>query len=248
MTDLHSHILYGVDDGSESLEMSMDMLDMASRTGTRNLVLTPHCNVPGGYTNYMNPTITGRYEKIKKEAERLNIDINIYLGMEVHASDDIDYLIRAGEVATINKSRYLLVEFPFEGDPMWVSHILYKIQSTGLTPVMAHPERYEYVQEFPFMVYDWVRSGCLMQVNRGSIVGRFGAEAEDAVHFILENGLAHFAGSDGHKPYVRQPILIDAYEFVKECYGSRAADRIFKINPVRLLNNQRLSSGRSDNF
>ena len=131
---------------------------------------------------------------------------------------------------------------------MWVSHILYKIQSTGLTPVMAHPERYEYVQEFPFMVYDWVRSGCLMQVNRGSIVGRFGAEAEDAVHFILEHGLAHFAGSDGHKPYVRQPILIDAYEFVKECYGSRAADRIFKINPVRLLNNQRLSSGRSHNF
>ena len=79
-----------------------------------------------------------------------------------------------------------------------------------------------------------------MQVNRGSIVGRFGAEAEDTVHFIIEHGLAHFAGSDGHKPYVRQPILADAYEFVRECYGSRAADRIFRINPVRLLNNQRL--------
>ena len=66
MTDLHSHILYGVDDGSESLEMSMDMLDMAVKTGTRNIVLTPHCNVPDSYRNYMSPVITGRYEKIKK--------------------------------------------------------------------------------------------------------------------------------------------------------------------------------------
>ena len=109
MTDLHSHVLYGVDDGSEGLEMSLEMLQMASDNGTHHLVLTPHCNVPDGYLNYMSSTIIGRYEKIKQEVERRHINIQVYLGMEVYASDDVDELVKAGEIIPLNKTRNLLI-------------------------------------------------------------------------------------------------------------------------------------------
>lgn len=240
MTDLHSHILYGVDDGSTDIDMSLEMLEIAAENGTRNVVLTPHCNIPESYINYINPVIIGRYENIKRRVRELGIDINVYLGMEVYASENITQLIEMEAVIPINRSRYLLVEFSFTEDPMWVSYILGRIHSTGLTPLLAHPERYEFVKAFPPMVQDWVESGCAIQVNRGSIVGKFGEESKNVVHYLLRHNLVHAVASDAHSPYVRGPVLNDAYEKVKEYYGERKADLIFKINPERILNSQRV--------
>ena len=249
MTDLHTHILYGVDDGSESLEMSLEMLQMASDTGTHNLVLTPHCNVPDGYMNHMNSTIIGRYEKIKQEVKRLHIDIDVHLGMEVFASEDVDELIKAEEIIPINKTRYLLIEFAFETDPMWVGYVLEKVQRTGLTPLLAHPERYIFVQNFPYMVHDWMKSGCMIQVNRGSVMGRFGQVVEETAHFLIEHGFVHVIASDAHRPYTRTPVLNDAYDCVADYYGVMTADRLFKINPRRILTNQKIiSSSRHDSY
>lgn len=240
MTDLHSHILYGVDDGSTDIDMSLEMLEIEAESGTKNVVLTPHCNIPDGYANYINPVIIRRYENLKRKAKEKNININVFLGMEVYASEDIIELIDVGAVIPINKSRYMLVEFSFTEDPMWVSHILGKIQSTGLVPLLAHPERYEFVQEFPPMVYDWIKSGCAIQVNRGSIVGKFGERPKNTVHYLLQHNLVHVVASDGHRPYVRQPILNDAYEKVEEYYGTIKANLLFKENPARVLSDHRV--------
>lgn len=244
MTDLHSHILYGVDDGSPDFEMSLNMLKQACRAGTKNVVLTPHCNIPNSYQNYINPTIIRRYERLKSEVEEREVDINIYLGMEVFASSDIIQLIQSGAVIPINKSRYMLVEFNFNENPMRVSNILEKIQSTGLTPLLAHPERYEFVQRYPFMVYDWVRSGCTIQVNRGSIIGRFGKTAESIAHLLIRHNLVHVVASDGHHINIRQAVLNDAYINVRRIYGDRVADRLFKINPKRVLRDKDLEELR----
>lgn len=244
MTDLHTHILYSVDDGSESIEMTLEMLSMASKTGTKNLALTPHCNVPNSYDNYINDVIIGRFEKIRREVRRNDIDINVYLGMEVFGSLDICDLIAMGAVITINKSRYMLIEFDFGEDPMVISEILARVQSMGIVPLMAHPERYVAVQQYPLMVFDWVESGCLMQLNRGSVMSKFGQTVKDTAVFLLNHNLAHIFASDAHKPFARTPVLDDAYSYVEARYGTQRAERLFKINPYNILFNKEIVKSR----
>ena len=246
MTDLHTHILYGIDDGSENIEMSVEMIKMAKNNGTNNIVLTPHCNIPDAYTNYMNDVIVGRFEKLKRTIKEMEIDVNLYLGMEVYASDNIDRLIMDGAIITLNRSRYLLIEFPFMADPLWVTHILAKVHQIGLIPLLAHPERYIYVQEFPYMVFDWVNSGCLLQINRGSIVGRFGDQARDIAIMLMENNMVTAVASDAHSPYKRTPILNDAYDWVSKHFGSQYAQKIFVEKPTMLLNDQPIKRRRKE--
>lgn len=243
MTDLHTHILYDLDDGSESFEMSVEMLKLAKKNGTENIVLTPHCNIPNGYINYMNDVIVKRFEKLKHIAEQ-EIGINVYLGMEVYASNDIDKLVMNGAAITLNKSRYLLIEFPFEADPLWVSNILARVHNLGLVPLLAHPERYAYVQKYPQMVYDWVNSGCLVQVNRGSITGGFGETARYISLLLMNHNLVCAVASDAHKPNRRAPVISDAYQKVSKYFGSQYADKIFIENPKAILNNQKLKRSR----
>lgn len=240
MTDLHTHILYNLDDGSENIEMSVEMLKIAKNNGTKNVVLTPHCNIPNVYMNYINDVIVGRFEKLKRVVSELELGINIYLGMEVYASNNIDRLIMDGAVIPLNKSRYLLLEFPFEADPLWMSDILAKVQSLGVTPLLAHPERYICVQSFPYMVYDWVRSGCLIQINRGSILGRFGEKAKDITTLLMEHNLVCVVASDAHKPYRRVPVLNDAYSWVSKYFTEEYAQKIFSENPEAILNNKHI--------
>lgn len=244
MTDLHTHILYDLDDGSESIEMSVKMLEIAKKNGTDNIVLTPHSNIPNGYINYMSDVIVRRFENLKKVSLEREIGINIYLGMEVYASNDIDRLIMDGAVITLNKSRYLLIEFPFQADPLWVSNILAKVQNIGVVPLIAHPERYAFVQRFPYMVYDWVSNGCLVQINRGSILGRFGETAKDVVNLLIKHNLVCAVASDGHKPHRRIPVLNDSYDLVSKYFGVQYAQKIFSVNPETILNNKPIKRSR----
>ncbi|MEE0060820.1 MAG: CpsB/CapC family capsule biosynthesis tyrosine phosphatase [Acutalibacteraceae bacterium] len=242
MTDLHTHILYNVDDGSTSFEMSLKMLELAKQAGTENIVLTPHC-IPDMYPNYMNDFVVqdvmvGRFEKLRKACIDRKIGVNIYLGMEVYADNNIVNLIRQGAVITINQSRYMLIEFPFETDPMWVGYILSKVQSTGIVPVLAHPERYTYVQQYPYMVHDWVNSGCLIQINRGSIVGRFGEAPKAVAHLLMHDDVVCAVASDAHKPDKRTPFLNDAYSVVEKYFGQRYAQKIFSENPKLIINDR----------
>ncbi len=235
MTDIHTHTLYGLDDGSESFEMSLKMLSMASKGGTKNIILTPHCNIPGGYLNYMNSTIAGRFEKLKDAAKEFVPDINLYLGMEVYASNDILELIRRGMAITLNRSRYLLVEFNFEESPLYVFKVLQNIQKAGIVPVLAHPERYAFVQQEPYIVHDLIRAGIIIQINRGSILGKFGSQPKAAADYLLKHSMVHIVASDGHRSYSRAPILYDAYAEVEKHYGKEYADMLFKENPQNIL-------------
>lgn len=239
MTDIHTHTLYGLDDGSESFEMSLKMLSMASKGGTKNIILTPHCNIPGGYLNYMNSTIAGRFEKLKDAAKEFVPDINLYLGMEVYASNDIPELIRRGMAITLNRSRYLLVEFNFEESPLYVFKVLQNIQKAAIVPVLAHPERYAFVQQEPYIVHDLIRAGIIIQINRGSILGKFGSQPKAAADYLLKHSMVHIVASDGHRSYSRAPILYDAYAEVEKHYGKEYADMLFKKKSPKYFVRQR---------
>lgn len=197
MIDCHSHIIPGIDDGSQDVETTLSMLKLAEATGTKKIILTPHYY----RGKYMIPFY--ELEQRKLEVENLikenNINIDLFVGQEVFFSKYLlDYLDNK-EIGTINNSRYMLIEFsPIEYNKEEVLDTLYNLKMRGKVPIIAHPERYRYFQKEPFMINDLIENGCLFQLNASSIGGGFGSEVKKLAQIYLENGVYSLIGSDAH--------------------------------------------------
>ena len=114
-------------------------------------------------------------------------------------------------------------------------------KSSGFGDFMkAHPERYFCVQEHPVLVYEWLRLGCLAQVNKGSLFGKFGRRAARAADVLVHNRLATCVANDAHSPYTRTTYMKDAWEYLSDRFGEREAHRLLEENPARILRGQRV--------
>ena len=111
----------------------------------------------------------------------------------------------------------------------------------GLTPIVAHPERYAFVAEDDFAPYRLKALGCLLQINKGSLKGNFGRGAYLASNYIIKNELADFLASDAHSPYMRTPYLADLFELIKEIHSAEYADLLMNINPSYILQNKKIN-------
>ena len=244
MIDIHCHILPGLDDGSDCMETSLEMASLAVENGTKILVATPHCNIPNEYTNYFDDYLIQYFLQLQKGIEREGLPLRLALGMETFGTDNLPRLFRQGRLLTLNNTRYLLVEFYFSDDPERVQAVLEGLLEEGVIPIVAHPERYEYVREDPDLAAEWKEKGCLLQVNKGSIVGSFGRSVQDAVHYLLQQGMADIVASDAHSPYRRTPFMGEAYNMVCDLYSLQEAQRIFWDNPLSVLQDRPTEPGR----
>jgi protein-tyrosine phosphatase len=146
MIDLHCHILPGLDDGSQSLEESLEMAAMAAGHGIRKIVATPHC-ITGAAR-----TVTQNVAMLQQLLEEVGIPLQIYPGMGIFGTYDTARLLQEKKLLTLNGSRYPLVEFHFQSDGEEETWILRSICKLGFTPIVAHPERYGYVQQNPGLI------------------------------------------------------------------------------------------------
>ena len=240
MIDLHCHILPGLDDGSESSSMTVEMARLAVKTGTTDIVCTPHCRSS-------DRTLPRRIDEICQLTSRMNlllrecgVELNLYPGMELLCRDGLLELLESEDVLTLAGSRYLLIEFDFDAPLSRMETAIDLVTDFRLRPVIAHPERYTAVQRDPRRLDVWFRRSCLIQVNKGSILGRFGPRAEAAADWILGNGLAHLVASDAHRPDRRTPWLAEAYEAVAERLGQADARFLFEIGPGAICRGQAL--------
>lgn len=240
MIDIHTHILPGVDDGSESMEMSLDMLELSARSGVREVAATPHCNIPGEADNYASAELETALRALRREAEEAGIPVRILRGMEVFATEELPKLIRERRVWTLNGSRYLLMEFAFDEDPAFCAETLRAVRKEGLRSVIAHPERYFFVQDDPQIAYEWCMSGSALQVNKGSLLGSFGSGPERTARMILDHGLAACVASDAHRPYARSTYLSEVSRLIERDYGEEFRDLLLEINPARILKGEEL--------
>lgn len=238
MIDIHSHILPGVDDGAADMQETLEMIKMAADSGVTAMVATPHCNLPGAYNNYLGREYKEQFRQVSDAVRRAGLPVQILPGAEVFATWDLAKLIRQGRILTLNGGRYLLIEFSFEEDPQFADDVLQQVEELGVRPVIAHAERYEFVQEIPEIVYEWRKKGCLIQVNKGSVTGRFGRRAQAAAEKMLDDGLVSVIASDAHNPRRRTPYLLDAYEELKKRYSSRYLQMLFEENPRRICENK----------
>ena len=156
MFDLHTHVLPGVDDGPETIESAIKMANVAANQGTNLIVATPHRK--DVTEHHSVPYIRNLLTKLTVRLETAGIKLKLLLGMENHLDLDLPKDLSAGRALSINGSRYALVELPFHGYPVDTMDILKQIQTKGITPILAHPERIEAIQSNTHLLDDFVKT------------------------------------------------------------------------------------------
>ena len=212
MIDFLNHILPNVDDGSKNMDMTISMLRTAYNQGINKIVNTIHLQHPkmeGKNTSF-------KYiENIKKEvlnrAKLEGIDVEIVLAAEIYYLPNLCDLID-NPLATINK--YMLIEFPMIIIPPDFENTFFKLRLKGITPILAHPERYRSFQEDVGRLKKLIDMGVVFQIDAGSLLGHFGKKTKNIAFRMLSEGYCHLIGSDAHNNAKRNFCLSDAYNVI----------------------------------
>lgn len=242
MIDLHCHILPELDDGSQSLEESLAMARMAVNSGVRAMAATPHCMGERAEEVY------GTWSLLRQALEETGVPLKLYPGMEIFGTPDTARLLREGKLFTLNGSRYPLIEFAFQSSGEEETLILRSVCRAGFRPLVAHPERYTYLQHDPEIVNRWCRLGCLFQVNRGSLLGRFGGHAQALACALVERGFAAAVASDAHSPRVRTPWMEDVRDLLAQEFSPRCARALLLDNPRKNLKDEPITLAEPEWF
>ncbi|MCR5666840.1 MAG: hypothetical protein K6G01_08420 [Eubacterium sp.] len=240
--DIHSHMLPGIDDGSRSWDETMTLAQMAVRGGTDTLVCTNHTNIPGLYENYESEQLRQLFRLLKERLEQEKIPLKILRGNEVFSTPGIQNLLQEKNVIPIGDTNYYLVEFSFREQPEFIEDVLYGMMQDGFRPILAHPERYDCVQEYPRLVFQWMRQGVLTQINKQSLLGQFGREVRMAAQSLFEHNLITCIASDAHSPEHRTTDLTEIAEYLSDSYGEGAAYTLLNENPRRIIEGKGISN------
>ena len=235
--DIHSHVLYGMDDGAKTREESLRMLELAARSGTTDIVATPHAN-----SLY-------RYEPGMVDAQVADMNesvqgIRVHRGCDFHLQmDNIQDAVANPRKYTISGYDYLMVEFP--DVPMFhdVDAVLGHLRDAGLIPIITHPERHSFLHSRLNDLTRWVDHGCYLQVTAGSITGNFGRRAQRFSQELLSRGLVHAVASDAHDTRHRPPTLRPAYEALVEHWGADPIHALFVDNPRAVIRGEAIDIG-----
>lgn len=224
MIDIHSHILYGVDDGIQNIDDSILLLKQISMLGIKDIILTPHYIEYSAYSSDLFNNLT-RVEKINSKLKENNIDINIHLGNEIHITENILDLLNKKQITTLCNSNYLLIELPMSGLYDNYMDIFLDLIEKGYKVILAHPERYIYHQNNFDELIDIHKKGILFQCNFESILGKYGGKAKKTLKKLIKNNLVDFIGSDIHSN--------KEYRIVK---GMKKIEKINKNQFTKLMN------------
>ncbi len=238
MIDFHTHILPNIDDGARSVEETIHLIQEAKQAGFEAIIATSHY-----MEGYYETDVSGReiwinaiYQKLQEE----NFAIKLYLGSEIYLSDNIISLLEEGKASTINDTSYTLFEMPLNIEPLNLYHVVYEMMQAKLVPILAHPERYTFVQQDPELIYDLIEKGVLMQANYASILGYYGPKAQVIVKKFLENNMVHFLGSDVHRANTIYPKIPQILEKLTQIVGKEKLEKLTTTNPKLVLKNKRI--------
>lgn len=233
--DIHSHALWGMDDGSQSFKETLALCDCAEESGTSILFLTPHLM----YWSQAESLCDERDEKAEDLSDALyerGFKLEIKKGFEILCDDEI-FDIKYFKPYTLCESRYILIEFDFfkttYGDvEAWCKYL----KSFGLVPIIAHPERYGFVEDEASCLDKLSDIGALFQINAGSPAGWFGEEAMNISCKMLKAGYVDFVGSDAHRIDVRNTDMLSAFDEFPLFTTQEDIHKFAVINPEFIIN------------
>lgn len=215
--DIHSHVLPGVDDGSRSMEQSLEILEKAAQNGIRKVILTPH-----NKAEHRNVSVEGihrRMEELQKAVQDRKIPVTLYPGTEIFYRDGVAQMLDEGELCTMAGSRYVLVEFLPMEQFAYIRSAIYELVSSGYTPILAHAERYVCMAANLDNVSYAIDRGALIQINASTVTGGMGLRGKQIVKKMLKARLVHFVATDTHDAEKRGPYLKECVQYLSKKYG-----------------------------
>jgi len=235
--DIHSHVLPNIDDGPTSWQESIEMIHQAVDDGITEVAITHHILSNADYER--EEEIIAKFKELQNRIASEKLKIKLHLGCEIYAQADMELF---HTISTYNNNRkYFLVEFPMQGIPKFVVKRFFEIITSGLTPVIAHPERNLGIVKNPERAYDFVQRGALLQMNAASLLGRHGPQIRDVAIMLLNSNLIHFVGSDAHNTKRRPLKLRKAWDAVVESWGEERARQIFIENSRMIIAGEEFS-------
>lgn len=241
MIDLHSHIIFGVDDGPKTIEESKQLLIEAFNQGVRTIVATSHRRI--GMFETPEEKIQTNFKQVQEVAKEITPDLTILYGAEVYYSNEMLEKLKDGKVPCINETSYVLIEFGRSTTFWEIRNALKNLLMLGFIPIVAHIERYQAFEYNEKYLKEIIAMGCYIQVNSSSILKpKFFNDKNRALKkrakYFLERDLVHFIASDMHHLSKRPPYMKEAYKIISKKYGEKKARELFVDNPSRIVQNQ----------
>ncbi|CYV27544.1 TPA: tyrosine protein phosphatase [Streptococcus suis] len=241
MIDVHSHIIFGVDDGPKTIEESLSLIGEAYRQGVRYIVATSHRRK--GLFETPEKVIMTNFLQLKEAVAEVYPEIRLCYGAELYYSKDLLSKLEKKKVPTLNGSRYILLEFSMNTPWKEIQEAVNEVTLLGLTPVLAHIERYDALAFHAGRVEELIDKGCYTQVNsnhvlKPALIGDQAKEFKKRTRYFLEQDLVHCVASDMHNLSSRPPFMREAYKLITEEFSKDKAKALLKKNPLMLLKNQ----------
>jgi len=233
--DTHNHILPGLDDGPDTLQEAIDMAYVALKNGITKIVATPHHN------EYHHPPvqeILAMIELVRSGLKKEAMPLEVYPGSELRISLDLPEKLKSGEVLPLAVSKYVLLEFPFEGIPIYAEDVIFRLRIDGWRPILAHAERIYDIQRKPERLKKFIDIGCMVQVNSNSLTGELGRPSLDIGIKLLKKGWVDMLASDAHAASRRAPDFTHALKVAAKYVGEDRALAMIRDNPGRIFSNE----------
>jgi protein-tyrosine phosphatase len=233
MIDIHSHILWGIDDGPDTVDDSLAMLQVAAEAGTTDIVATPHAS-----SSYkFDPEIV--HSRIDELRDRHQGPPRVHFGCDFHLSaPNVEDALLNPAKYTIDAGRFLLVELPEMFSQDSIGRALELLLREEMIPVITHPERNPVLQRSPEIMDEWINQGCFIQLTAQSFLGRFGQVAKRSALACLRTGRAHFVASDAHDVRDRPPRLDIVSDLLRKEVGELLAQRLLIDHPRAAIENR----------
>ena len=235
MIDIHNHIIYGVDDGSRSIDESLKMIELFMENGFDKIIATSHYD-PSRYMVKRDEILEKSYI-LNDEIKKKSWDFKIYPGHEIQVGTDTLDKIHKKELLTLNNSRYVLLELSFVNKAIFLKDLIYNLSLEGYVPIIAHAERYPYVEKNISYLYEPIKMGALVQINYSSMNSH-----PYITKKLLEKNMVHFIGTDAHQSKWRNPNIYDEKRSIIDIIGENKFNSLSFMNPQKVIDDEFIAS------
>jgi protein-tyrosine phosphatase len=232
--DIHAHILPGIDDGAKNLDESRALAQYYTELGVTRLIATPHF-IPGTAWAAGRDIIADKIEELQEYLTSNNINLKVYPGMEIAYHKKLIDRLEKGLLQPLGTSDTYLLEPSFNDNYDDLLICARQIMMQGSGAILAHPERIPSFQETPEPLLQLVEEGLQVQLNIGSVFGRFGESSKKMAMYLIERNGVHFLASDAHSIEKRRPLGVEDWRKLTELLGDGLLTKLCISNPGSLL-------------